>query len=100
MRAALCALLAVEVLSAAFAAMAHGRAATYTELVRGLPVQEAPHSASGSGAPLYTKTTFDVSRFPLASCLDGGPGAVYVRPASTPAGATKFRIFFQGGGCE
>ena len=74
----------------------YGRAATYSELVSGLPAQTRVSAA----APVYTKTTFDAARFPLASCLDGGPGAVYVRPSSTPAGATKYRIFFQGGGCE
>ena len=89
-------ILALAASAPAVADAQHGRAATYAELVRGLPAQTRVSAA----APVYTKTTFDAARFPLASCLDGGPGAVYVRPASTPAGAKKFRIFFQGGGCE
>jgi hypothetical protein len=45
-------------------------------------------------AAIYTKYTLDAAAFPLASCLDGGPGAFYVRPGNP----NKFRIFFQGGG--
>ena len=65
----------------------------YSDLV----VPGGPSSTGVSlsaSAPIYTKYTLDAAAFPLASCLDGGPGAFYVRPGNP----TKFRIFFQGGG--
>ena len=69
----------------------NGRAATYADLVRG------PVASTSSTSQNYTKTTFDMTKYPLARCLDGGPGAVYVRPAALPSGANKYKIFFQGG---
>ncbi len=73
------------------AAAPNGRAATYADLLRGLPA--SPLRATTN----YTKITFDAAAYPLARCLDSGPGAVYVRPASSPSGAAKVKIFFQGG---
>lgn len=76
-------------------AASFGSVVVYTDLVT--PLGAAPSSPTTSSA-LYTKTTFSTSTYPDAKCLDGGPGAVYVRPSVTPAGATKVKIFFQGGG--
>jgi hypothetical protein len=33
-----------------------------------------------------------------AYCLDGTRGGMYIRPASSPSGRTKFKFHFQGGG--
>jgi hypothetical protein len=104
------ALLALTAFAAASAL--HGSAVTYSDLLAPLPRRPEPAAAtphSDLPAPLprspepaaptpYTKFTFDAGAWPLAQCLDGGPGAVYVRPPLTPAGATRFKIFFQGGG--
>ena len=78
------------------AAAPHGRAVTYSDLLA--PLGSAAPPAAAAPSALYTKYTFDAAQWPMARCLDGGPGAVYVRPSLTPAGATRFKIFFQGGG--
>lgn len=69
----------------------HGTRVSYADTLK-----QRGSQSQQDGSALYTKYTFSDSRFPLASCLDGGPGAVYVRPPSSPTGATKFKIFFQG----
>ena len=75
-------------------AATYGSAAIYKDLVN----PSLPSTTAASSSTLYTKTTFSTVTYPEAKCLDGGPGAVYVRPSVTPAGANKVKIFFQGGG--
>lgn len=48
-------------------------------------------------ASLHLHPADTVSRF-NARCLDGSPGGYYFRPASTKAGATKWKFHFMGGG--
>jgi hypothetical protein len=58
------------------------------------------HKTSTTAAPgQLTKVSLDdaPSRYG-ARCLDGSPPAYYIRPASASANATKYVLYFQGGG--
>ena len=56
----------------------------------------APRAAAAAN---YTLNVLPAADFPLATCLvPSSQGAYYYRPAQTPQGATKLRIFFDGGG--
>jgi hypothetical protein len=71
----------------------YGRAATYSDLISPNFLSTTPTSGSSKNYTLYK---FDMALHPLATCLDGSPGAVYIRPALAPTGAKHYRIFFQG----
>ena len=49
-----------------------------------------------ASAPLFTLHLYDNATFPLATALDGTQGGFYIRPAGSPQGATRWKIFFQG----
>jgi hypothetical protein len=78
-------------LAAVLPAVLASHSVVYSDLVR--PGGPSSGASRGSAA-VYTKYTLSATAFPLASCLDSGPGAFYVRPGNP----TKVRIFFQGGG--
>ena len=51
------------------------------------------HSAAALPAGVWSKVTLDLSVYPLARCLDGSPGAMYIFP-----GDSQYVLHLQGGG--
>ncbi len=88
MRAAvLCAAAATALASAA-------DVVTYASLLQP-QLRMSPALAAASN---YTLRVLDRATYPRALCLDGSMAAYYYRAGTSPADASKFRIFFQGGG--
>ena len=67
---------------------------TYSDLLRPGGPSSTGFTLPPRSATVYTKHTFSADVYPLASCLDGGPGAFYVRSGDPK----RIRVFFQGGG--
>lgn len=53
---------------------------------------------SAAPAPMTKVLLSDAPARHGARCLDGSPPAYYVRPASAPQNASRFVVYFQGGG--